>query len=97
MTEAVVVGLFAGVCSIVDSVINGNYPARRNNQEVFAKIEKEFSTMREEMRVNQAVMEEKVDTLSTRVDKHNGVVDRTYKLEKEVSNIETRLELEHVH
>lgn len=34
-----------------------------------------------------ARVETKIDTLSTRVEKHNNVIERTYKLETEVENL----------
>ena len=37
------------------------------------------------MQLNQAVTNEKIDTLSDRVERHNNVIDRTYKLEREMA------------
>ena len=41
---------------------------------------------------NRAVMEMKIDQLSEKVDKHNQVIERTYKLEQDVAVIQTELD-----
>ena len=39
-----------------------------------------------------AVLEEKVDALARHVEKHNGVIERTYKLEQDVAVVRAELE-----
>ena len=41
---------------------------------------------------NRAVMEMKIDQLSEKVDKHNQVIERTYKLEQDVAVMQTELD-----
>lgn len=41
---------------------------------------------------NRAVMEMKIDQLAEKVDKHNQVIERTYKLEQDVAVIQTEIE-----
>ena len=41
---------------------------------------------------NRAVMEMKIDQLTEKVDKHNQVIERTYKLEQDVAVIQTEIE-----
>ena len=45
-------------------------------------------------RKSTALIEYKIDELSKRVDKHNSLVERTYKLEKMVSVIEEKIKVE---
>lgn len=45
-------------------------------------------------RKSTALIEYKIDELSKRVDKHNSLVERTYKLEKTVSVIEEKIKVE---
>ena len=40
-----------------------------------------------------ALIEMKIDTLSARVEKHNGVIDRTYKLEQDMKVNEERIKV----
>lgn len=49
-----------------------------------------------------SVLETKLDNLTTSVNKHNGVIERTFKLETEVTNVYHRLddikeEINHYH
>lgn len=45
-------------------------------------------------RKSTALIEYKIDELSKRVDKHNSLVERTYKLEETVSVIEEKIKVE---
>ena len=45
-------------------------------------------------RKSTALIEYKIDELSKRVDKHNSIIDRTYKLEESVSVIEEKIKVE---
>lgn len=45
-------------------------------------------------RKSTALIEYKIDELSKRVDKHNSLVERTYKLEESVSVIEEKIKVE---
>lgn len=46
-------------------------------------VKKEVASVKATVELNQAVTNEKIDTLSERVDKHNSVIERTFQLEKD--------------
>lgn len=45
-------------------------------------------------RKSTALIEYKIDELSKRVDKHNSIIDRTYKLEESVSVLQEKVKVE---
>ena len=49
------------------------------------EVKDEVSSIKSTVQLNQAVTNEKIDTLSDRVERHNNVIDRTYKLESEMA------------
>lgn len=69
MSEAIIVALITGGLSLAGVFFSN----RRAASDMNAKLDKQ-----------QAVMAEKLDELTDRVNKHNNLVERTYHLEKEV-------------
>ena len=48
-------------------------------------VKDEVKSVKSTVELNQALTNEKIDTLSARVEKHNGVLERTFKLESEMA------------
>lgn len=48
-------------------------------------VKDEVKSVKSTVELNQALTNEKIDTLSERVEKHNGVIERTLKLETEMA------------
>ena len=48
-------------------------------------VKDEVKSVKSTVELNQALTNEKIDTLSARVEKHNGVLERTFKLETEMA------------
>lgn len=48
-------------------------------------VKDEVASVKSTVQLNQAVTNEKIDTLSDRVERHNNVIERTYKLESEMA------------
>lgn len=69
MSEAIIVALITGGLSLAGVFFSN----RRAASDMNAKLDKQ-----------QAVMAEKLDELTDRVNKHNNLVERTYHLEEEV-------------
>lgn len=49
------------------------------------EVKDEVSSIKSTVQLNQAVTNEKIDTLSDRVERHNNVIERTFKLESEMA------------
>jgi len=70
MTEALLTALITGGLSLIGVVITCNANNRKTTNEVTHKLE-----------LHQAVTDTKLDALREEVHKHNGVIERTFKLE----------------
>lgn len=91
MSDAVVVALITASASVIAQVVL----AAIQSKDLLAKLqaESQLSDARLESKLEQyqAVQNEKIDELSRRVEKHNQVVERTYKLETDVARHEERI------
>lgn len=67
MTSEMIVALITGGCSLVGVIVSNIFA----NKKVQNSIE-----------THQAVTDEQIKALSSRVDKHNSVIDRTYAVEQ---------------
>ena len=67
MTSEMIVALITGGCSLVGVIVSNIFA----NKKVQNSIE-----------THQAVIDEQIKALSSRVDKHNSVIDRTYIVEQ---------------
>ena len=67
MTSEMMVALITGGCSLVGVIVSNIF----SNKKVQNSIE-----------THQAVTDEQIKALSSRVDKHNSVIDRTYVVEQ---------------
>ena len=67
MTSEMIAALITGGCSLVGVIVSNIFA----NKKVQNSIE-----------THQAVMDEQIKALSSRVDKHNSVIDRTYIVEQ---------------
>lgn len=92
MSDAVVVALITGALAIIGDVII----SARNTKDLFAKLEKrsemadqelkgEMSVFKAEVKGEIAMLKQDMGELRKAVEKHNGVVERTYHLETEVA------------
>lgn len=73
MTEAVIVSVLSGVFTIITTALT----VRSGNNKI-----------QNEIQMHNAVQDEKLDTLTKRVEKHNNVIERVYKLEEDVKHLE---------
>lgn len=91
MSDAVVVALITAGASLVAQIVL----AAVQSKDLLAKLqaESQLSDAKLDAKLEryQAVQTEKIDELSRRVEKHNQVVERTYKLETDVARHEERI------
>lgn len=66
MTESIIVALITGGMSLAGVITTNMLTARKNENA---------------LKVSQAVMDTKIDALRTEVNKHNNLIERTFKLE----------------
>ncbi len=70
MTEAIVVALITGSMSLIGVIVTCMVTARKNENA---------------LRITQAVTDTKIEELTRQVHLHNGVIERTYKLEGQMA------------
>lgn len=92
MSDTLIVGLLSSLVTLLVCIINNRSLAKKSQVEADRRaIETanmhQKSMMELEAAVSQkiAVIDCKIDELNRRVEKHNEVVERTYKLESEMS------------
>lgn len=76
MTEAVITALITGCVTLVVCLLNNHFQSK-------AAEKKHDETI--------ALIDYKLEELTKRVDKHNNVIERTYKLEQSASLLEEKL------
>lgn len=92
--EAIITALITGSMSIIGIVITVNASSKRQREERAeanakqqAAIKADFETSNIEIRAEiakyQTATDTKIDALKEEVEKHNGVVERTYRLEEQ--------------
>lgn len=83
MSEAIIVAVIALVGEIIIAAIT--------HSGLVAKLDKQSEVADTKMRGDMAVMEEEISTLRLEVQKHNNLIDRTYKLETRVTVLENNI------
>lgn len=73
MSEAIIVALITGGCGVLAQWLIGS----RSRKDQQAQLEK-----------HQAVTDTKIDELTRKVEKHNNLIERTYKLEGAVNELQ---------
>ena len=77
MTEALLTALITGGLSLIGVVVTSVFNNRKTTNEVTHKLE-----------LHQAVTDTKLDALRDEVHKHNGVVERTFILEGQMTEVQ---------
>ena len=85
MDNAVLVAIITAGVSLIGTIIT----VVTANKSTLAAMSEQSKLADKDLKGQIAVIEEKIDTLSARVDKHNNLIDRTYKLETKVAVLET--------
>ena len=86
MDSAIWVAIITGLISLVGTVIT----VTMANKQTLATLSEQSKLSDAEINGKIKVIEEKIDTLSKRVEKHNSMVERTYNLETRVAVLEER-------
>ncbi|MBQ1293164.1 MAG: hypothetical protein IIY21_03955 [Clostridiales bacterium] len=94
MTAEIWCALIAGVVTLITSIGTWHVTARKDRNETKVLLQKNIEDLKDDIsNVNAtvqqqiAVIDVKIETLSQRVEKHNNVIERTYKLEQAVEDL----------
>lgn len=78
MSEAIIVALITGGCAVLSQV----FISARSTRDLFAKLNEQSQLADAEIKGEIAVIKTEISDLRQEVAKHNGVIERTYKLEQ---------------
>lgn len=84
MSDAVTVALITVTANIILQVVLAAVQSKDLLSKLQAESELADERIKSEIKANNALIYEKIDELSRRVEQHNKVVERTYALETEV-------------
>lgn len=86
MESSIWVAIITGLISLIGTVIT----VTMANKQTLNTLSEQSKLADEKINGKIGVIEEKIDTLSKRVEKHNSMVERTYQLETRVAVLEER-------
>lgn len=94
MTEAVIVALITAAGAVLGQVVI----SARSTKDLFAKLNEQSQLADAEIKGEIAVIKTEISDLRQEVTKHNGVIERTYKLEQQsavheekIKNLENKI------
>ena len=86
MESSIWVAIITGLISLIGTVIT----VTMANRQTLNTLSEQSKLADEKINGRIKVIEEKIDNLSKRVEKHNSMVERTYSLESRVSVLEAK-------
>lgn len=88
MSEAVIAAIITAVLTLAGTIIT----VLSANKQTLAQLEKQTTlsdaNLKAELEKHQAVTDTKIDALTKKVEKHNNLIERTYKLEGEIQEVQ---------
>lgn len=89
MPESVWVAVITGALAIIGDIII----SARSTKELYAKLDKQSELADERIKGEIAVIHTEINELRKTVERHNSVVERTYKLEERMSVAENQIKV----
>lgn len=91
MSDAVIVALITVTANIILQIVSAAVQSKDLLEKLQAESELADERIKSEIKANNALIYEKIDELSRRVEKHNSVIERTYKLEETVARHDEKI------
>lgn len=88
MNDAVIVALVSGVLTLIGTVITVLAANKQTLSALDKKSELSDAQIKAQLERHQAVTDTLIDELTRKVDKHNNLIERTYKLEGEMVEVQ---------
>lgn len=79
MSEAIIVALITGACAVISQIVI----SATSTKELYAKLDEQSKIADERIKTDLAVIRTEVAELRKTVEKHNSMVERTYRLEQD--------------
>ena len=91
MSDAVIVALITVGANLVVTLVSAAVQSKSVMEKIRSESELSDTKLEARLETFMAVQGEKIDELSRRVEKHNQVVERTYKLEERMGRNEEKI------
>ena len=88
MSEAIWAAVITAVLTLAGTVITVLSANRQTLAALDKKSELSDAKLEAELKKHQAVTDTKIDELTKKVEKHNNLIERTYKLEGEIQEVQ---------
>jgi len=88
MSEAVIVAIVTAGLSLIGTIITVLVANRQTLSALDKKSELSDAKLEAELKKHQAVTDTKIEELTRKVEKHNNIIERTYKLEGEMLEVQ---------
>ena len=88
MSESVIVAIVTAGLSLIGTVITVLVANRQTLSALDKKSELSDAKLEAELKKHQAVTDTKIEELTRKVEKHNNIIERTYKLEGEMLEVQ---------
>lgn len=88
MSEAIIVAIVTAGLSLIGTIITVLLTNRQTLAALDKKSELSDAKLEAELKKHQAVTDTKIDELTRKVEKHNNLIERTYKLEGEMVEVQ---------
>lgn len=88
MSEAVIVAIVTAGLSLIGTIITVLLANRQTLSALDKKSDLSDAKLESELKKHQAVTDTKIEELTRKVEKHNNLIERTYKLEGEMSEVQ---------
>ena len=85
------VALVTAGCGMLGQMYLGKSNNAKLATDLFAKIDKQSEVADQKLQAKIDVINTKIETLSDRVEKHNSIIDRTYKLEQDTAVLQEKV------
>lgn len=91
MSDAVLVALITVTANIIIQVISAANQSKALLEKLRAESQLSDANLQSKLEAFQAVQNERIDELRRQVEKHNSIIERTYKLEEEVARHDEKI------
>lgn len=88
MSDVIIAAMITGLCAIIGQF----FISKRNSEDLYARLDKQSELADQKIHGEIDVIKTEIVNLKSEVQKHNGVIERTYKLEQDSAVHTTELE-----
>ena len=88
MSEAVIAALITGACAIVAQMVISH----NSTQKLYSELDKRMELSDKEIQGKMNVIDTKMENLTEKVEKHNSVMERTFRLEEQMKTANHRID-----